>query len=92
MATPLYRQNRGSNGRFGSGYTANTVAGGRSPLFYYDSGETRRVTDNRGRTNEPGGRRTTSAGERAINNAIRTAGMRGANRNPAMRTRSRNLR
>lgn len=91
MATPLYRQNRGSNGRFGSGYTANTVAGGRSPLFYYDSGETRRVEGERG-TIEPGGRRTNSAGERAINNAIRTAAMRGATRNPVMRTRSRSLR
>lgn len=80
MPTPLYRQNRGAGGRFAQGYTGNTVAGGRNPLFYYDDGETRRVTNSAGRVIEPGGRRTNSRGEAAVNAAIS-----GAARNSARR-------
>lgn len=91
-STPLYRQNRGAGGRFAQGYTANTVTGGRNPLFYYDDGETRRVTNSAGRVIEAGGRRANSRGEAAINNNIRGAAMQGARRNPMMRRRGLNLR
>lgn len=88
MPTPLYRRNRGARGRFAQGYTANTVAGGRNPLFYYDDGETRKVTNSAGRVIEPGGRRANSIGERVVNNYIQTAAMQGARRNTAMRRRN----
>jgi hypothetical protein len=40
MAKKLYNQNRGSNGRFDSGFTQN----GRNGLLYYDAGELRKIT------------------------------------------------
>lgn len=84
MAQPsLYKQNRGANGQFGSGFSQNSVQGKYShlnPLYYYiypNTYETRKVTGANG-TIEPGGRRAKSRGETAIKNKIKTSGLQSA--------------
>lgn len=62
----MYRQNRGSNGQFGSGKSQASVAGGKNPLLYYPNGQPREIY------NVGTGRgRKVSAGEFAssVNNA-----------------------